>query len=89
MFLLLAVTASVERDLWDWVLYAVSLLAAVTAIVLFLPWALERRRRPEAKIDWALSLNGDPAKLDDWAADGVPRITPGQVICGIGGSRCT
>lgn len=42
MFLLSAVTVSVERDLWDWVLYAVSLLAAVTAIVLFLPWALER-----------------------------------------------
>lgn len=26
-------------------------------------------------------MNGDPAKLDDWAADDVPRITPGQVIC--------
>jgi hypothetical protein len=72
---------SVDRDLWDWLLYAASLLAATTAIVLFLPWALERRRRPEIQIDWALSLDGDPAKVDDWPAAHVPEITPGQAIC--------
>ena len=42
MFLPWAVPATVERDLWDWYLYAASLFAAITAIVLFLPWALER-----------------------------------------------
>jgi hypothetical protein len=81
MFLPPVVLATVERDLWSWYLYAASLLAAITAIVLFLPWALERRRRPEVKIDWALSLNGDPVKFDDWAAEDAPKIIPGQVIC--------
>jgi hypothetical protein len=69
----MAVPATVERDLWDWYLYAASLCAAITAIVLFLPWTLERRRRPGVRIDWALSLDGDPAKLEDWPANYVPR----------------
>lgn len=51
MLLPWAVPVTVERDLWDWYLYAASLCAAITAIVLFLPWALERRRRPEGRID--------------------------------------
>jgi len=80
MFLPWALPVTVERDLWDWYLYAASLCAAITAIVLFLPWALERRRRPEVRIDWALSLNGDPAKLENWPADYVPQIIPGQAI---------
>jgi hypothetical protein len=78
--LLLALSVTVERDAWDWFLYFVSLLAAITAIVLFLPWALERRRRPEVRIDWALSLDGNPAKLDHWPADHVPHITPDQGV---------
>jgi hypothetical protein len=81
MFLPPVVLATVERDLWSWYLYVASLGAALTAIILFVPWARERRSRPEVRIDWALSLNGDPAKSDDWAADSVPEITPGQVIC--------
>jgi hypothetical protein len=80
MLLPLAVPASVERDAWDWYLSAASLLAAITAIILFLPWALERRRRPEVRIEWALSLDGNPAKLDHWPADYVPHITPGQAV---------
>jgi hypothetical protein len=71
----------VERDVWDWCLYSASLLAAITAIILFLPWTLERRRRPEVKIDWGLSLEGDPVNLDDWPANRVPKITPGQAVC--------
>ena len=81
MFLPWALPVTVERDLWDWYLYAASLCAAITAIVLFLPWALERRRRPEVRIDWALSLDGDPAKLEDWPADYIPQIISGQAIC--------
>ena len=80
MFLPWALPVTVERDLWDWYLYAASLCAAITAIVLFLPWALERRRRPEVRIDWALSLDGDPAKLEDWPANYIPQIIPGQAI---------
>lgn len=79
--MLILAAASVDRDLWDWLLYAVSFGAAVTAIVLFLPWALERRRRPEIQINWALSLDGDPANVDDWPADHAPKVTPGQVVC--------
>jgi hypothetical protein len=81
MLLPSTVPVSVQRDLWDWCLYAVSLAAAATAIALFLPWALERRRRPEIQIDWALSLDGDPAKVDDWPAGHAPEITPGRAIC--------
>jgi len=81
MPLLRELPVSVQRDPWDWFLYAVSFAAAVTAVVLFLPWALERRRRPEIQINWALSLDGDPASVDDWPADHVPKITPGQAIC--------
>jgi hypothetical protein len=80
MLLPWTIPVTVERDLWDWYLYAASVLAAITAIVLFLPWALERRRRPEGRIDWALSMDGDPAKLEGWPADYVPRIIPGQAV---------
>jgi hypothetical protein len=87
MFLPWALPVTVERDLWDWYLYAASLCAAITAIVLFLPWALERRRRPEVRIDWALSLDGDPAKLENWPADYVPQII--RVRRSTSGSRST
>ena len=79
--LLSTMPVSVDRDLWDWSFYAASLLAAIAAIVLFLPWALERRRRPEVQIHWALSLDGDPARFEDWPAEDVPEITAGQVVC--------
>jgi len=49
LMILEAFPVTVERDVWDWLLYAVSAIAATTAIVLFLPWALERRRRPEIR----------------------------------------
>ena len=44
------------------------------------PGSGQRRRRPEVRIEWALSLDGDPAKLEDWPADYVPRIIPGQAV---------
>lgn len=75
-----AMPVSVQRDPWDWLLYAASLLAATAAITLFVPWALERRRRPEVRIDWARSLDGDPAKFEDWTADDAPEIIPGQAL---------
>ncbi len=81
MLPLSAMPVSVQRDSWDWLLYALSVLAATAAIILFVPWALERRRRPEVKIEWALSLDGDPANLTDWNANEAPEITPGQVVC--------
>jgi hypothetical protein len=70
----------VERDRWDWLLYIVSLATAFTALIVFLPWALERRRRPEARIIWALSWDGDPANMGSWPPDHVPQVTPGQAF---------
>jgi hypothetical protein len=67
---------TVERDIWDWLLYALSITAATTAIVLFLPWALERRRRPEIGFLWKFSPDGDPAKSAPWPADYVPEVDP-------------
>jgi len=61
-----AFPVTVERDSWDWLLYILSLVAATTAIVLFLPWALERRRRPETRFQWRFSPDGDPAHLAVW-----------------------
>ena len=76
--ILQAFSVTVERDGWDWLLYVLSLVAATTAIVLFLPWALERRRRPEVGFLWKFSPDGDPAKSSVWPADHVPEIDPAQ-----------
>jgi len=80
MFMPRALPVSVERDYWDWFLYSVSLAAAISAILVFLPWALERRRRPEARIIWEISSTGDPGSMVPWPPDHVPEITPGQVL---------
>jgi len=80
LMILEALPVAVERDGWDWLLYALSLAAAVTAIVLFLPWALERRRRPEVGFHWKFSPDGDPANLTPWSARYVPEIDPTQLF---------
>jgi hypothetical protein len=69
---------TVERDVWAWAQYAVTAVAAVTAIVVFLAWAAELRRRPEIRFSWRLSLDGDPAHLVDWQPDEVPEIKATQ-----------
>jgi hypothetical protein len=69
---------AVERDGWDWLLYDLSAAAAFTAIVAFLMWALELRRRPEIGFYWWLSLDGDPAHSADWEPDEVPEIKAAQ-----------
>jgi hypothetical protein len=67
-----------ERDVWDWLLYAVTALAAVTAIVVFSAWAAELRRRPEIRFYWRLSPDGDSAHLAVWEPDEVPEIKATQ-----------
>jgi len=71
---------TVERDVWAWTQYAVTAVAAVTAIVVFLAWAAELRRRPEIRFYWRLSPDGDPAHLTVWPPDEVPEIRPGQPL---------
>jgi hypothetical protein len=78
LMILEALSVTIERDRWDWLLYVLSLVAAATAIVLFLPWALERRRRPEVGFLWKFSPDGDPAKSSVWPAESVPEINPAQ-----------
>jgi hypothetical protein len=68
----------VERDGWDWLLYALSVTAAFTAIVAFWVWASELRRRPEIRFHWRFSPDGDPANLTLWPAGYVPEIDPSQ-----------
>ncbi len=74
----MARVVTVERDVWDWLLYAITAVAAVTAIVVFLAWAAELRRRPEIRFSWRLSPDGDPAHLADWSPDEVPEIKATQ-----------
>jgi hypothetical protein len=69
-----------EGDAWSLLLYVLSVAAATAAVFLFLPWALERRRRPEAQFQWRYSSDGDPANLDSWPADYVPEIQPDQSV---------
>jgi hypothetical protein len=65
---------SVERDAWAWAQYALSVIAAITAIIVFSAWAAELRRRPEIRFYWRLSPDGDPANLTIWPPDQVPEI---------------
>lgn len=67
-------------DIWDLLLYVLSVAAAVTAIVAFLPWALEQRRRPEVEINWRYSPDGSVANLLDWPPDLVPEVAQGQTV---------
>jgi hypothetical protein len=62
------------RDVWDWLLYAVTAVAAIAAIIAFLPWAAERRRRPEVRILWSLSTDSDSAHMVTWGPDEVPEV---------------
>src|SRR6266540_3482533 len=68
----------VERDAWAWAQYALSVIAAITAIVVFLAWAAELRRRPEIRFHWRLSPDGDPAHLAIWPPDEAPEIKATQ-----------
>jgi hypothetical protein len=53
-----------------------SVLAAFAAIFLFLPWALDRRRRPEARFLWKISGEGNSGV--SWSPCDAQPIQPGQ-----------
>src|SRR6266516_7434684 len=76
--ILRALSVTVERDGWDWLLYELSIIAAITAIVAFSVWVAELRRRPEIRFSWRFSPDDDPANLAIWPADFVPEINLGQ-----------
>src|SRR6266511_1899058 len=69
---------TVERDAWDWLLFALSVVAATTAIIAFSAWLGEMRRRPEVLFQWRFSPDGDPEKLTLWPADHVPEVHPAR-----------
>jgi hypothetical protein len=78
LVMLRATPVTVVRDVWDWLLYAVSAVAAITAVVVFSRWALEQRRRPEAGFLWWFSPEGDPAHSTSWPPNYVPEVKAGQ-----------
>lgn len=73
-------TINVAKDLGDWILYYLSLGAAATAIVLFVPWALERRRRPEVHVLWQFSRTGQLEDLEEWPVGTRHEIAPGDEV---------
>jgi hypothetical protein len=68
------------RDGWAWAQYAIGVIAGLTAIVAFLYWIREQRRRPEAEFLWKLSTNGRPEDLREWKPDEVPVVPPGSAL---------
>src|SRR6266545_1144671 len=54
----MATIVMVERDVWDWLLYAGTAVAAATGTVVFPGWAAELGRRPEIKCQWNVCPHG-------------------------------
>lgn len=65
--------AATTRDGWDWLTFVLTLVTAVTAIAAFAAWLLDRRRRPELRMMWAVDEQ-------DWAPHDAPTVTPGQTV---------
>lgn len=49
-------------------------------IFLVLPWALERRRRPEVDVLWEISMSVSPEDLRHWEPDQTIELKPGQQV---------
>jgi len=75
-----ALAADVARDSWAWLQYGLSILAGLTGLIVFVPWALERRRRPETRFQWKVSQSGEAAGLDLWDGEDVPEVPADQVV---------
>src|SRR5690348_3507939 len=71
--------ASVARDGWSWLQFGFAILAGITGFVVFIPWALERRRRPEARFLWKFSENGRLANLEPWEPNRIPKLQRGHL----------
>lgn len=72
--------AEVARDGLAWAQSVLAVLVGVTGLIVFVPWALERRRRPEVRFQWKIALNGEAANLDLWPEDEVPEVKADQKI---------
>lgn len=72
------VLGHVQRDSWDWVLYAASLAAALVAVAGLVNWVLRQRRRAEIRTLWEYSTNEPPAgNWHHWSSNHVPSVEPG------------
>lgn len=74
----LAVTGG--RDGWDWLLYGLSVVTAVVAIVGFAYWILDQRRRPEVAFSWLFATNGERSGLVNWPPEIVHELRPGETV---------
>jgi hypothetical protein len=72
--------ADVARDGWAWAQWGLSILAGITGFVVFVPWALERRRRPETRFQWKVSQSGNAADLVLWDAVDAPEVPANQIV---------
>jgi hypothetical protein len=68
------------RDGAEWVLYAATLAASLSALALFLPWAIERLRHPEIEMSWKYRIDGRMMGLAEWPPGEVLEVRPGEVL---------
>jgi hypothetical protein len=72
--------AGSHRDGWDWLLYGLSLTAAIAAVIGFGYWILDQRRRPEVKVTWLFSRRPETTSLAPWPADDVPDLRSSATV---------
>ena len=48
-------TAAALRDTWAWIGYGVALAAGLAAVIGFVSWILQQRRRPEVAFLWRIA----------------------------------
>jgi hypothetical protein len=80
-----AVTDSIPSPEAEWLPTAqttfnlLGVLASLAAIVAFVQWALQQRRRPELLVRWRLTTSGRPDDLVVWEPDTVADVPSGPV----------
>jgi hypothetical protein len=57
-----------------------TVVTSTTALIAFLPWALERRRRPEGRLLWQFATDAPGDGLADWPPELVPDLSRGSAI---------
>jgi hypothetical protein len=73
-------TVHLFRDGWDLLALIITIAAGTTALIVFIPWALERRRRPEGRLLWQLAIDGRGEGLADWPPELMPNLPRGSAI---------
>ncbi len=59
---------------------ALGIAASLAALVGFLPWALQQRRRPEVRLLWRIALSDREEDVVDWPPDEVAEAAAGSDV---------